>query len=216
MEMAHKIYHIIHIDRLSSIIQSNELICDAQISTCNSKHGTTIGNHNIKERRLTRAIECHENLHVGECVPFYFCPRSVMLYVIFRKDHPGITYHDGQENIIHLECDLNETIEFADAHSKRWAFTNQNASANYASFYKDRANLNNVPWNHVQNPNWGSSPEIKEGKQAEFLIEHSCPWFLIKRIGVYSPEIVECVHAIITQCAPRYSPVIQAIPEWYY
>jgi CxxC-x17-CxxC domain-containing protein len=35
----------------------------------------------IKERRLKLPLSSHFNLFVGDCVPFYFCPRSVMLYV---------------------------------------------------------------------------------------------------------------------------------------
>lgn len=34
---------------------------------------------------------------VGDCVPFYFCPRSVMLYVIRKGVHQGLACQDGQK-----------------------------------------------------------------------------------------------------------------------
>ena len=71
--------------------------------------------NNIKRRRLTKALNSYPDLHVGDCVPFYFCPRSVMLYVIHMTNHPELTFRGGQDEIVHLEADLRETIAAADA-----------------------------------------------------------------------------------------------------
>ncbi len=49
----------------------------------------SIGMSNIKQRRLQLPLRCHKGDSVGEYVPFYFCPRSVMLYLIYRANHPG-------------------------------------------------------------------------------------------------------------------------------
>ena len=46
-----KIYHIVHVDRLVSIIADGHLWCDAQLLARNAT-GTTIGMQGIKERRL--------------------------------------------------------------------------------------------------------------------------------------------------------------------
>jgi hypothetical protein len=73
-----KIYHIVHIDKLPSIIADGCLWSDAEISQ-RSAGGSTIGMAKIKERSLNKALTSYPDLHVGECVPFYFCPRSVML-----------------------------------------------------------------------------------------------------------------------------------------
>ena len=73
--------------------------------------GTTIGMSHIKQRRLTYRLSSHPRLRVGDCVPFYFCPRSVMLYVIHRADNEGLQYRDGQGPIVHLEADLHEAVE---------------------------------------------------------------------------------------------------------
>ena len=89
-----KIYHIVHVDRLPSIIADGWLWCDEDVvrrEAMNPGMGTTIGMTSIKQRRLTElTLRSHPGLYVGQCVPFYFCPRSVMLYLIYRANHPEL------------------------------------------------------------------------------------------------------------------------------
>lgn len=76
-----KLYHIVHVDRLASIAEHG-LLSDADVLRLGLP-GTSIGISNIKKRRLQELVlESHPDLHVGECVPFNFCPRSVMLYLL--------------------------------------------------------------------------------------------------------------------------------------
>ncbi len=59
--------------------------------------GTTIGMNNIKQRRLNElALKNDQGLRVGACVPFYFCARSVMLYLIDRANDAELAYRGGQ------------------------------------------------------------------------------------------------------------------------
>ena len=67
-----KIYHIVHVDRLPSIIADGYLWCDAEILR-RAPSGTTIGMSSIKQRRLNElTLTSHSGLHVGDCVPFYW------------------------------------------------------------------------------------------------------------------------------------------------
>ncbi|MDD3435986.1 MAG: DarT ssDNA thymidine ADP-ribosyltransferase family protein [Candidatus Gastranaerophilales bacterium] len=70
-----KIYHIIHFDRLKSLIQDNFLFSDAKMNL-RSDGGTSIGMPAIKQRRLENRLTSYPDINVGQCVPFYFCPRS--------------------------------------------------------------------------------------------------------------------------------------------
>lgn len=83
-----KIYHIVHLDRLQSIVNDGYLFADS-IMTNRNNIGSVIGLPRIKQRRLTQRSlnRTWPDLFVGECVPFYFCPRSIMLYVINCKDN---------------------------------------------------------------------------------------------------------------------------------
>lgn len=140
-----------------------------------------------------------------------------MLYLVYQGNHPELTYRGGQSPIIHLEADLHNTVKWAEQNQKRWAFTLSNAGS---FFFEDRCNLtqlNEVDWNAVQNDQWGGSgvsTSIKEGKQAEFLLEHSFPWQLVERIGVYSNAISSQV--LSTLPANGHCPQIDLKKDWYY
>ncbi|RYF30286.1 MAG: DUF4433 domain-containing protein, partial [Cytophagaceae bacterium] len=132
-----KIYHIVHVDRLASIIADKRLWCDAKMIE-KAGAGTTIGMGSIKQRRLGLKLDCRPGLHVGDCVPFYFCPRSIMLYLIHCANHEELTYKGGQGPIVHLEFDMNEVVEWAEEKGRQWAFTLSNAGAYY---FEDRCDL---------------------------------------------------------------------------
>ncbi len=206
-----KIYHIVHLDRLSSIIADNCLWCDAEIVR-RSPSGTTIGMNSIKQRRLNKlTLTSHPDLYVGDCVPFYFCPRSIMLYLIHQANHPDLVYRGGQTPIIHLEADLQQTVSWAKGHSQRWAFTLSNAGAYYFEDRSDLTQLGEIDWDAVQARDWRRS---KEGKQAEFLIEQQFPWELVSRIGVLSQQVYHQASAALQSAV--HKPRIEMKPDWYY
>lgn len=211
-----KIYHILHVDRLASVLADGGLWSDAKVQE-HSSPGTTIGMSGIKERRLKSALTSHPTLTVGQCVPFYFCPRSIMLYLIHQANHPELTYRGGQGPIIHLECDLHASIAWAEALQRRWAFTLSNAGSYY---FEDRARvsqLNEINWDAVAAGKWsgpGVSSSMKEGKQAEFLLEESYPWALVERIGVQSQAVYQQVSGLLAGNSHR--PKLEILREWYY
>ena len=130
-----KLYHIVHYDKLPSIISDGFLFSDVELLSRGGVAGTTIGMSNIKQRRLESALTCHPGLRVGGCVPFYFCPRSIMLFVINQANHQDLAYKGGQRPIVHLEFDLKVVADWANQKSLRWAFTLGNAGSN---FFEDR------------------------------------------------------------------------------
>ena len=205
-----KIYHIVHIDRLPSIIEDGRLWCDAKIVE-QGETGTTIGMSKIKQRRLGLRLSSHPTLNVGDCVPFYFCPRSVMLYVIYRANDPELVYRAGQDPIVHLEADLHQTVAWAGERRLRWAFTLSNAGATYFEDRCDLAKLDEINWDAVQSRHWR---QCKEGKQAEFLIEKQFPWELISRIGVCTQKVRNQTLAALE--AAVHKPSVEIRRNWYY
>jgi hypothetical protein len=206
-----KIYHIVHVDRLPSIVQDDRLWCDAEISR-RSVPGTAIGMNQIKERRLNElTLRSHPDLHVGDCVPFYFCARSVMLYLIHQANHPELSYRGGQAPIVHLEADLKEAVTWANGHDQRWAFTLSNAGAYYFEDRCDFSQLTEIDWEAVQARDWR---QCKEGKQAEFLMEHQFPWELVSRIGVLSQQVYSQTTTALQVAS--HKPPVEIRPDWYY
>lgn len=207
-----KIYHILHVDRLTSVAADGELWCDA-VMVNRHDAGTMIGMSSIKQRRLTLPVDCHPSDCVGDYVPFYFCPRSIMLFVIFSANHPELAYRGGQGPIVHLEADLHQVVSWADGNQRRWAFSLSNAGAIYAQFRSRLDQLHEIDWDAVRAADFRSA-DVKEGKQAEFLLHNSLPWHLIERIGVFSGPIAQQAANAIHGLA--YRPTVEICRDWYF
>lgn len=214
-----RIYHITHIGNLQAIITIGALLSDAEMMA-RANVAASIGMPRIKQRRLELPVVTHPGLHVGACVPFYFCPRSIMLYVLHCANSDGLTYRGGQGPIVHFESKLRSVVAWANSANRRWAFTLSNASANYAEFRTDLRHLGDIDWGAVASNNFSSGNRsarglpVKEGKQAEFLLEGDLPWSLIERIGVHSPEVAVQAHGVLSRAA--HKPPVSVEPTWYF
>ena len=190
---------------------AGNLWCDVEIVR-RRPPGTAIGMDDIKRRRLDELrLSSHLDLLVGACVPVYFCPRSVMLYVIHQANHPDLAYRGGQDPIVHLEADLRRSVAWAEKHNLRWAFTLSNAGASY---FEDRCHLTQleeIDWEAVQAQDW---QECKEGKQAEVPIERRFPWRLVERIGIRSQRVLQQTTAVLRSIG--HKPRVEIRHDWYY
>lgn len=208
-----KLYHITHLNNLPAMIEGGMIWSDAKRIemglNCNE-----IGMNTIKARRLNEIeVDCHAGTKVGQFTPFYFCPRSVMLYIIYANNHPDLTYRGGQNPIVHLEFDLQNVVNWANQNNRNWAFSDRNAGAYVASFYNNLQNLDKINWNAVRSSDFTNS-QIKEGKQAEFLIQDYMPFSLIEKIGVINSDMHQQVLQIINGSA--ITPQIAVERNWYF
>ena len=212
-----RIYHITHVDNLPAIIANGGLISDAAIMDRGGPPAA-IGMGTIKRRRLSLPVTCHPGLNVGDCVPFYFCPRSIMLFVIHRANNPELTYRGGQGPIVHLEANLDAVVQLAQP--RRWAFSLSNAGAWYAQFRDSLASLGDIDWHAVASNNFSNGSQspsglpVKEGEQAEFLLESDFPWSLVHRIGVASRAVAAQAQAGLSTAA--HKPQVAVEPSWYF
>lgn len=207
-----KIYHITHVNNLPSIIAAGELISDAAIIQQGGPPAA-VGMSKIKQRRLKLPVTCHSGDFVGDYVPFYFCPRSVMLYLLYMGNHPELTYRGGQGPIVHLEADLKTVVEWAERKKRRWAFSLANAGAYYVEFRKSLDELDEIDWNAVAARDFRSS-DVKEAKAAEFLLHGPFPWKLVEKVGVHSMVVGRQVSTMIA--AGTHHPTVQIERDWYF
>lgn len=56
-----KLYHILHVDRLASVLHDGELLSDA-VMMQRPQNGTVIGMDKIKQRRLGLPVKSHPGL----------------------------------------------------------------------------------------------------------------------------------------------------------
>jgi hypothetical protein len=202
--MSVSVSHITHIDNLASIIGQNCLWSDAkriELGLLNQN----IGYSHIKARRLQKPVNVASGGMIGEYVPFNFCPRSVMLYVIHRrhKDFDG-----GQERVLHLISDT-DTVRSTNQHC---FFTDIHADLDYAEQIDDFTRISELDIQRIINERYWQ--DFKEEKQAEFLAYESVQWRAINRIGVRSQAVADEVHVLLQSA--RYKPLVEVRPEWYY
>ncbi len=208
-----KIYHITHLENLPEIIRHNYIISDAGRMGMGLDFNI-IGISAIKQRRLERIeVKCHTGTRVGEYVPFYFCPRSIMLYILYRGNHPDLDYTGGQTPIVHLQADLKSTVNWAEQKNIRWAFSDRNAGSFIADFFNDLKYLDKINWEAVMASDFRDM-QIKEGKQAEFLIYELFPWKLVEKIGVANRNILKSVKKMLKNS--EHKPPVSIEPSWYY
>lgn len=206
-----KLFHITHLKNLSGICDRG-LLSDAAVQKSTKTASTTVGMSKIKKRRLEMLrVESYPKTFVGDYVPFYFCPRSVMLYIIYKDNHDELSYSGGQEPIVHLQADLHEVVSWANSNSVKWAFTLGNAGAKYCAFRDDLADLDDLDWDAICTNSW---KDCKDEKQAEFLVYQQVPWELIEAIGAKSPDAADQAGAIIA--SRSHAPTVSVKPSWYY
>ncbi len=204
-----KIFHITSIDNLSNIVEAGTLYSDTIMIEEAIDH-CIIGMNHIKERRLATEVPCNQGTKVGEYVPFYFCPRSVMLFAIDRN-HPDVTYRGRQREIIHLVS----SVETVTKNKERlWAFSDGNAGTTFTRFYNKVDVMDEVLNRDAIEATYWADPVIKEKKQAEFLVHKRLNWGEIHDIGVYSKVIGDRVEKILKNT--NHKPKVLIKRDWYY
>ena len=208
-----KIYHITHIDNLPNIAASMGLVSDENRIE-SGLSCSLVGMSTIKQRRLKEIeVSCYPGTKVGQYVPFYFCPRSVMLFILHKANNPELTYRGGQPPIVHLEADLNTVMNWANANTVRWAFSNGNAGAYITAFYKQPKELVHLDWAAINSTDFRDA-KIKEGKQAEFLMFDVFPWTLIEKIGTINSTMATKVKTALV--GVEHQPIVAVEPNWYF
>jgi len=136
-----------------------------------------------------------------------------MLYVIYRGNDPELAYKDGQGKIVHLEANLHSVVAWATSVNHPWAISLSNAGAYYTQFDASVAGLDRLDWAAIANTDFRDS-DVKEAKQAEFLVYGSFPWSLVTRVGVHSREVQTAAYRAIQSGSHR--PAIAVMSDWYY
>lgn len=204
--MSTLLYHITHLENLPSIVQSGGIWCDRERRQQGFKH-QNIAHEHIKSRRSHRKVPTPQDGVLADYVPFYFAPRSPMLYTInqgnVRPDLKG-----QQDSIIHMVTSVGTMIKSG----RPCCFTDRHADLTYAKFFDDMNLLRTeICWDAMTARYWSDK---KEQRQAEFLVHHHVLWTEIEHIGVMSESTLLAVRQLIGESKDVPSVIIQ--PDWYY
>ncbi len=204
------LYHITHLRNLPSMISHGALCCNA---TTNQQHLTqvAIGYQDLKSRRARRTVPVGPGGMLSDYVPWYFAPRSPMLYVIHKGSVPG--YNEGQEPIVHLVT----SIERIHAAGLEFVFTDGHAYVQFSEFFTDLADLSKVDFEIMKQTYWNDTQDDNDRERrrnAEFLVHKELPWSLVGAIGVRSHNVAEQLAPLLPSNAPQ--PPVLVRPQWYY
>ncbi len=202
------IYHITHMRNFERIIAGGGLVCDRKAQDV--PHAR-IGHQHIKDRRMQRPVPLPPGGTLGDYVPFYFAPRSPMLYVIQKGQVEG--YAGGQSEVVHLVS----TVEAADKANLRWVFTEGHAVILFTGFFNDLQDLGRIDWAVMRSRYWfdtNDDPDRERRRQAEFLVHDFFPWELISHIGVCNRDTQLLVAQALENS--RHKPSAAVERSWYY
>ena len=210
------LFHITHLRNLTNILQSRGLWCD-RLRLKNAPDAICIAHQHIKDRRSRRRVQRQDGSNVGaggllcDYVPFYFAPRSPMLYTIHRGNVEG--YTEGQRPILHLVT----SVEAAVGCGRAFAFTDGHADMAFSEFYDELEALEtSVDWDIMRSTYWNDTdqhPDRKRRRQAEFLIHEFFPWEAIICVGVKDGDIKRDVEAILLYDGCKYKVLF--IRYWF-
>ena len=217
-----RLFHITAIANLPAILAAGALLSKnggaaAGINYQNIAHAGAQG------ARAVRTVPNPPGGLVHDFVPFYFAPRSPMLYAINGGRVAGCQWR--QEDIVHFET----TVENVTALGRPYVFYDRNATLAFSVDYTDLAYLDTaVAWDLlIEAPHldgfckfWQSRPadaryaDRMERRQAEFLVRDSASLTCMTRLGVINTQRQAEVQGLLTQAGVPLP--VDVMPSWYF
>lgn len=179
-------YRITHRDNLTHMLRHG--LISGHHPSADGKF-VSIGNPEIIDVRSATAVDIVGYGYIGDYVPFYFTPRSIMLYNIVTGYYAPKVPRRNKEEILVIRCLIDRLAQLS-----QWFFTDGQANDKQSNHYNNLLYLNQIDWNCIQQSNFSKSDgdyDRQRRYQAEFLVHHSVPVGYIESICVYSEEVKE-------------------------
>jgi ssDNA thymidine ADP-ribosyltransferase, DarT len=208
------IYHFTHLDNMESILAAGHVACDILVRQ--QATFTEVGDAAIKDRRRQRVIPVDPGGTVADYVPFYFAPRSPMMFRIFY-DHRDATpdrYPAGVDPLVYLVSSV-ETIVSA---GLTWVGSDGNSTMDPTRFTTDLPELVSlVDWPLMTEKYWKNTPEDGDRvrrRAAEFLVHQRVPLSAILGYAVRTGQRAEELAEVLARHGQQDS-YVAVRPEWY-
>lgn len=216
-----RLFHITAIANLPGICAAGGLLSKSNGNLLGIPY-QNIAHAGAQGARSIRAVPNPPGGVVHDFVPFYFAPRSPMLYAINGGKVIGCNWR--QEDIFYLET----TVDRAVADETDFVFYDRNATLAFSQPFTDLARLNAIAWDLLTEPpqldgfykywqNKLSDPRYAdrmERRQAEFLVKDTVALDRFVRVGVVDNNRAIQVRAILTQHG--ISLPVEVKRDWYF
>jgi hypothetical protein len=204
------IMHFTHVRNLSGILTAGCVEADSLVDRSSALR-VEAGDLNVKARRKDRRVLLAPSGRVADYVPFYFAPRSPMLYTLSKGNVP--TYTDGQDPLVYLAS----STEAVAAAGLSCLFSDGNCASPLTEVFDDLAALESaVDWEIMTAKMWSNTPDDQDRmrrRMAEFLVHQRVPVACISLIVVRRETMKGQVGAIL---ADHGSDIPVAVRPWWY
>ena len=204
--MSTNIYRMIHIENLPRLLEWSGDWAQSEAK----KRGLSkrpIHHTDIMDARERASIDVPPGGVVADYVPFYFGPRSPMLYAIKQGKVEGCK---DQKEIIYL---VSTAEAVADA-KLQFVFTDGHAIIGYVNHFNRLEDLPNVPWDAINAQYWNNIVDGRCKRQSEFLVRDFFPLSLVGGIGVANAKRQAEVEEILA--AAKISMQVKVCNAWYF
>jgi hypothetical protein len=171
-----------------------------------------VGNREIKDARRRLPVQAGPGGCPADYVPFYFAPKSPMMYTISRGNVPQ--YQDGLEPLVYLVT----TVEAVVAAGLPFVFSDGNCGSYITDYSDDLGRIDElVDWEVMNSKWWFNTPEYPDRmrrRMAEFLVHERVPWDLFKAVVAMTQGTAD----VVTDTAMRVGlgTNVRVRRDWYY
>lgn len=209
-DMSHSVLHFTHVNHLADIMREG-LWCDREAANRGLLR-VEVGNREIKDARRRLPVAAGPGGHPADYAPFYFAPRSPMMFSISRGNVPQ--YQDGQEPLVYLVT----TIEAVQAAGLRGVFSDGNCGSRVTDYSDDLGRLDDlVDWELMRSVWWANTPDDPDRmrrRMAEFLVHERVPWEVFAEIVTMTERTAGAVRDTVGRLG--LGTRVRVDRGWYY
>jgi ssDNA thymidine ADP-ribosyltransferase, DarT len=217
-----RLFHITALANLPAICAAGALLSKNHGAAAGINY-QNIAHAGAQGARAQRTVPNPRGGLVHDFVPFYFAPRSPMLYAINRGSVTACDWR--QEDIVHFET----TVQAVTALNQAFVFYDRNATLAFSTPYTDLARLDEVvAWdliteapqldgfcqywqNNAANPRYA---DRMERRQAEFLVKTQVPLTCVTRLGVIDAVRQAEAQAVLAESGVYLQ--VDVMRSWYF
>jgi hypothetical protein len=202
-------YRIIHINNLPLLLQNG--IVNKHHPNADNNY-IEIGNPEIIDVRSTTPVKISNYGMIGDYVPFYFTPKSIMLFnIITGYWHPKVLKRNRNEILV-IRCLIKELVKFP-----QWFFTDGQGNDMISNHYNNLVDLSQVDWHIIQKSDFSKIDgdyDKPRRYQAEFLAHGQVPLTSIESLNVYNDQVEKDVIRLLNQNNINLAVNIQ--PQYFF
>jgi len=202
------IWRIVHINNIPWILDNGLHCGNSGVRSSNWEH---IGNAELIDKRAEHQVSIGPKGVLNDYVPFYFTPFSPMLMNI-KSGRGGVKQRPNDDIVI-----LVSALPHIEAKGLPFVFTDSHAYYNWANFYTNMSDLDQIDWTILQARDFKRDPDDPakfERYQAEALIYQHCPVDALIGMICYTDDIKIGLENLLQE--RQISIAVHARTGWYF